>query len=44
MDYSLERVSKESRVPKDALNICVLLGLEDEVINITKKYYNDDYE
>ena len=44
MEYSLERVSKESKVPKDALNICVLLGLEDEVIEITKKYYKDDYK
>lgn len=44
MEYRLERVSKESGVPKDALNICVLLGLEDEVINIAKKYYSDDYK
>lgn len=43
MDYSLEKVSKENEVPKDALNICVLLGLEDEIIKITKEYYDKEH-
>lgn len=39
MDYRLEKVSKEKTVPEDALNICILLGLEEEIINIAKDYY-----
>ncbi|MGL5312571.1 MAG: MutS-related protein [Peptostreptococcaceae bacterium] len=42
MDYRLEKVNKETKVPKDALNICALLGLQDEVINIAKKHYEGD--
>lgn len=40
MDYRLELVSNENLVPKDALNICILLGLEQEIIDITKTYYS----
>lgn len=39
MDYTLERVTKLNHVPKDALNICTLLGLEQEIIDIAKSYY-----
>ncbi|WP_051986448.1 MULTISPECIES: MutS-related protein [Clostridium] len=39
MDYRLEQVSSSNRVPKDALNISVLLGLQEEIVNIAKKYY-----
>lgn len=42
MDYKLERVSKESKVPKDALNICMLLGLEEELVELAKGYYEED--
>lgn len=42
MDYRLEKVKKETKVPKDALNICALLGLQDEVISIAKKHYEGD--
>ncbi|WP_024620569.1 MutS-related protein [Metaclostridioides mangenotii] len=34
MDYRLEKVSKETKVPKDALNVCKLLGLDNEIIDI----------
>lgn len=41
MEYRLERVSKDSEVPKDALNISILLGLDEELINIAKGFYAD---
>jgi DNA mismatch repair protein MutS2 len=41
MEYRLEKVSVEDEVPKDALNISVLLGLQDEVIDIAKEYYDE---
>ncbi|MGL6104882.1 MutS-related protein [Romboutsia sp.] len=37
MDYRLEKVDKEAKVPKDAINICKLLGLDNEIINIADK-------
>lgn len=37
MDYRMEKVSKETKVPKDAINICKLLGLDNEIINIANK-------
>jgi len=42
MEYKLERVSKENKVPKDALNIAVLLGLEKEIVDIAKTFYNEE--
>lgn len=39
MDYSLERVPEDNPVPKDALNICTLLGLEEDIVDIARKYY-----
>lgn len=44
MEYRLEKVLGESNVPKDALNICILLGLDDDVINIARKYYDENSE
>lgn len=41
MDYRLELVSNKNSVPKDALNICVLLGLNNEIISISKKFYDE---
>ena len=42
MEYKLEKVSKEDEVPKDALNIAVLLGLEEEIVDIAKSFYNEE--
>lgn len=42
MEYKLEKVSKENEVPKDALNIAVLLGLEEEIVDIAKSFYNEE--
>ncbi|MDP4178293.1 MAG: hypothetical protein Q8900_08160 [Bacillota bacterium] len=32
MDYTLEKVDKNEEVPKDAVKICSILGLDDEII------------
>lgn len=40
MEYRLEKVSVEDEVPKDALNISMLLGLQDDLVDIAKEYYN----
>lgn len=43
MDYRLEIVSTKDEVPKDALNICILLGLQEDIINIAKEnYFNEN--
>lgn len=42
MDYKLEKVSKENKVPKDALNIALLLGLQNEIVDIAKKIYHEE--
>lgn len=42
MNYKLEKVSKENEVPKDALNIAILLGLEKEIVDIAKGFYNEE--
>ena len=42
MEYKIEKVSKENKVPKDALNIAVLLGLEEEIVDIAKMFYNEE--
>lgn len=39
MDYRLERVTKDYEVPKDALNISILMGLDESIVNIAKQYY-----
>ncbi|MDK2793374.1 MAG: mismatch repair protein MutS2 [Caldanaerobacter sp.] len=39
MDYRLERVNPNCEVPKDALNICRIFGLEREVIELAETYY-----
>lgn len=43
MEYKLERVSRENKVPKDALNIAMLLGLESDIVEIAKTYYREEY-
>lgn len=42
MEYKLEKVSKENKVPKDALNVAILLGLETEIVEIAKMFYNEE--
>jgi DNA mismatch repair protein MutS2 len=42
MDYRLERVSSSNAVPKDALNISILLGLDDDIIDIATNYYDKE--
>lgn len=44
MDYRLERVSRSDEVPKDALNISILLGLENNIVDIAKEYYDKGEE
>lgn len=38
MDYRLRRVDEKGQVPKDALNIATMLGLDLEIIEGAKKY------
>jgi DNA mismatch repair protein MutS2 len=41
MDYRLEKVNTQQQVPKDALNISILLGLQEEIIDIAREYYKE---
>lgn len=41
MDYRLQRVFNEVDVPKDALNICELLGLNNEIVCYAKELYRN---
>ena len=38
MDYRLELVGKDRQIPKDALNIARMLGINAEIIEGAKKY------
>ncbi|MCQ2547916.1 MAG: hypothetical protein MJ145_02800 [Clostridia bacterium] len=38
MDYRLYRVENQGQVPKDALNIAMMLGINSEIIEGAKKY------
>ncbi len=38
MDYRLKTVEREEEIPKDALNIAKILGLNDEIINRAKEF------
>lgn len=40
MDYHLEEAG-ENEIPKDALNIALLLGLDSEILNIIKNFYKE---
>lgn len=44
MEYRLEKVNTQQQVPKDALNISILLGLQEEIINIAREYYKEGEE
>ena len=39
MDYHLIKVSEDSGVPREALNIGLLLGLPEDFIERLNKYY-----
>lgn len=39
MDYRLKKVTSNTKVPRDALNISMLMGLDDEIIAIAKNLY-----
>lgn len=41
MNYGIERVTTESKVPKDALNICELLRLDNEVVTLAQNFYEN---
>lgn len=40
MDYTVEKVGKETEVPKDALKICSLIGIDKEIIELAQKEHN----
>lgn len=40
MDYRLVPVSNQEEIPKDALNIAKMLGINDEIINQARTYMN----
>ncbi|WP_446897299.1 MutS-related protein [Clostridium sp. LBM24168] len=42
MDYTLERVDKDIPIPRDAINICSLIGIDEEIINIAEKLYDKE--
>ncbi|MCB2294381.1 hypothetical protein LGK95_12765 [Clostridium algoriphilum] len=42
MDYKLEMVTSKNKVPKDALNIAVLLGFDEEIVDIAKSFYKEE--
>lgn len=42
MDYTLEKVDKNTPIPRDAINICSLMGIDGEIINIAEKLYNEE--
>jgi len=42
MEYKLEKVSKENKVPKDALNIAALLGLDEKIVDLAKGLYKEE--
>lgn len=43
MDYAVEKMNSTCEVPKDALNICHLLKLDDNIIDLAEEaYYNKE--
>ena len=38
MDYSLRVVEKDTAVPKDALNIARIMGLDEEILKLAERY------
>ncbi|AJA49212.1 endonuclease MutS2 [Clostridium pasteurianum DSM 525 = ATCC 6013] len=44
MDYTLEKVDRYTSIPRDAINICSLMGIDEEIINIAKVLYEKEEE
>ncbi len=44
MDYSLCKVEDDKQVPKDALNIAKILGIDEEIIQCARTYINVNKE
>jgi len=44
MDYTLEKVDRYTSIPRDAINICALMGIDEEIINIAKVLYEKEEE
>lgn len=44
MDYQLREVNYTEKVPKDAINISILMGLNQEIIDKAKEYLGDSFE
>ncbi len=42
MDYRLRIVEKDTLVPKDALNIARIMGLDEEILNLAEMYLIDN--
>ena len=38
MDYRLQRVDNAAQIPKDALNIAKMLGIDNSIIEKAKQY------
>lgn len=38
MDYRLKKVGKDKEVPRDALNIAIIMGLDEEIIQLAEGY------
>jgi DNA mismatch repair ATPase MutS len=41
MDYRLERVSGESEIPRDALRIAEILGVNKEILDLARHFMNE---
>ena len=41
MDYRLTRIEKGGSVPKDALNIAMMLGIDSSIIGEAKKFIEE---
>jgi DNA mismatch repair ATPase MutS len=43
MDYGLERMSRESAAPKDAIRIAEILGVDAEIIALARRFMNEEH-
>ena len=44
MNYGLYRVLENQDCPRDALNICRLLGMDRDIMETVEKYYGNPQE
>ncbi len=42
MDYNLRAVDKTTSVPKDAINIAKIMGLEEEILELAESYLSEE--